>query len=125
MSKRIADVTDTEFSILAALWERGPVTVRDIVETLYGRHTPSLHATVKSLLDRLAHKGYVASDRRGFAHRYLAKVDRQTFVGQRLQQIADAHFGGSLAPMLLALVERSKLSKSDRHAIRRIIEEIE
>jgi predicted transcriptional regulator len=99
--------------------------VREIVEALYGRHTPSLHATVKSLLDRLADKGYIASDRRGFAHRYVARIDRQTFVGQRLQQIADAHFGGSLAPMLMALVARTKLSKSDREAIRRIIDEIE
>jgi predicted transcriptional regulator len=125
VSKRISPVTDTEFSILAILWDRGPVTVREIVEALYGRHSPSLHATVKSLLDRLADKGYVASDRRGFAHRYVARVDRQTFVGQRLQQIADAHFRGSLAPMLMALVARTKLSKSDRDAIRRIIDQIE
>lgn len=125
MSKRMPAVTDTELSILAVLWQRGPATVREIVESLYAEHTPSLHATVKSLLDRLANKGYVASDRSGFAHRYLARVDRRTFVGQRLQQMADAHFGGSLAPMLLTLVERIKLSKSEREAILRMIRDIE
>jgi len=125
MPKRMATVTDTELSILAVLWERPAVTVREIVESLYRRHSPSLHATVKSLLDRLAEKGYVASDRADFAHRYSARVDRQTFVGQQLRQLAETHFGGSIAPMMLALVDQARLGKSERDEIRRIIQEIE
>ncbi len=124
MPKKLAAVTETELSILAVLWDRGPATVREIVDSLYGEHSPSLHATVKSLLQRLADKNYVASDRSGFAHRFAARVDRQTFVGQQLKQIAATHFGGSVTPMLLALVDQARLKKSEREEIRRIIEDI-
>jgi predicted transcriptional regulator len=125
MSKSAPAVTKTELSILTVLWERGPVTVREIVESLYSTHTPSLHATVQSLLDRLTKKSYVISDRGGFAHRYATRMDRQTFIGLQLQEMADAQCGGSLAPMLLALVERSKLSKSQRESIRKMIRDME
>jgi hypothetical protein len=54
MSRQTRDVTETEFAILNVLWDRGPSTVRGIVEVVYGRHTHSLHTSVKSLLERLA-----------------------------------------------------------------------
>lgn len=85
MSKKPADVTETELSILSVLWDRGPCGIRDIVEAVYGEHTPTLHATVKSLLERLGEKGYVACDRSRFAHLFSAKVDRETYVGLAAQ----------------------------------------
>lgn len=125
MTRTPADVTETELAILDVMWDRGAVTVREIVEAMYGEHTASLHATVKSLLERLAEKGYVACDKGGFAHRFSAVLDRETFVGRQLKGLADAHFGGSLNPMLLALLEQVRLSRKDRETIRRIVERIE
>lgn len=124
MPRRPARVTETELRILDVLWESGPTIVRDIVEKLYGEHSPSLHATVKSLLDRLLEKGYVAYDDRRHAHRFSATVDRETLVGQQLQQLADSHFDGSLTPVLLTLVNRVKLSRKQREGIRQIIDGI-
>ena len=122
MSRQAAPVTETELAILDVLWERQDATVRQIAEQLYDEDSPSTHATVKSLLDRLMRKGYVACDRSQFAHVYRAKIDRDTLVGHQLQQIAESHFGGSLRPMLLTLVDRAKLSRREREAIRKIIE---
>jgi predicted transcriptional regulator len=124
MPRNAADVTETELAILDVLWERGPSAVRDIVKALYDEHTPSLHATVKSLLERLEGKGYIRCDKSGFAHRFSAKVTRQAYVGEQLEQLAKSHFGGALAPMLLSLVERIALSRKDREAIRKIIDGI-
>ncbi|MEM9657917.1 MAG: BlaI/MecI/CopY family transcriptional regulator [Planctomycetota bacterium] len=125
MPRKAAEVTETELRILDVLWEQGPTIVRDIVERLYGEHSPSLHATVKSLLDRLAEKGYVTSDDSRHAHTFSATMERDELVGQQIQQLADAHFDGSLNPVLLALVNRVKLGKKQREAIRKIIESIE
>ena len=124
MPKRPADVTETELAILDVLWNTGPTEIRDIVETVYGSHTPALHATVKSLLDRLAEKGFVDCDRSRHRHRFSAVVPREKFVGTQLQKLADKHFDGSVTPMLMTLVERAKLSRADRDAIRKIIEGI-
>ena len=124
MPRNVADVTETELAILDVLWSRGPSAIRDIVATLYKRHTPSLHATVKSLLERLEGKGYVEIDKSGFAHRFTAKVSREAYVGEQLKQLAESHFQGALAPMLLTLVDRINLSRKDREAIRKIIDGI-
>jgi BlaI family transcriptional regulator, penicillinase repressor len=124
MPRNVANVTETERAILGVLWIRGQCTIRDIVAALYDEHTPTLHMTVKSLLERLEDKGYVESDRSEFAHRFSAKVSREAYVGQQLKQLADSHFDGALAPMLLTLVDRIKLSRKDRDAIRKIIDGI-
>ncbi|MCI0535140.1 MAG: BlaI/MecI/CopY family transcriptional regulator [Verrucomicrobiales bacterium] len=124
MPKKPADVTDTEFAILDVLWNRSPCEIRDIVEAIYGEHSQTLHATIKSLLDRLTEKGFVACDRSRFAHRFSAIISREGYVGRQLQKLADSHFGGLLAPMLLTLAERVKLSRRDHEAIRKIIENI-
>ena len=125
MTRNLSDVTKTELAILEVLWSRGASTIRDIVLALYEQHSPSLHATAKSLLDRLEDKGYVACDKGSFAHTFVARISREAYVAEQLKELADSHFGGEQAPMLLALVERAKLSKKDRAAIRKIIEGIE
>ena len=120
-----SDVTETELAILDVLWDCGPVAVREIVESLYGEHRPSLHATVKSLLDRLEDKGFIERDTTRFAHQFSAKVDRAAFVGQQLEHIVSSHFDGAVAPMLHALVDHARLSRKERDAIRKIIEEMD
>ena len=119
--EKLPPVTETELAILDVLWERGASPIRDIAAALYNKHTPSLHATVKSLLERLEAKGYVACDKDCFAHRFSARVGREAYVGQQLEELATSHYDGAIAPMLLTLVERIKLSRKDRETIRKII----
>jgi BlaI family transcriptional regulator, penicillinase repressor len=125
MARRPQDVTETEFAILNVLWDRGPATVREIVEAMYAAHTHTLHASVKSLLERLGAKELVACQQRGGVHFFSAVVDREAFVARQLQSLADSNFGGSLTPLLSALVDNVRLSRKDRDAIRKIIEKID
>ena len=98
MPRASAVVTAAELSVLNFLWENGPSVVRVISSTLYQENTPAYHATVNSLLDQLEKKGYVTRDRSGYAHQFEAAVKRDELIGTELQQIADSHFGGALAP---------------------------
>ena len=125
MTRKGAEVTATELAIMDVLWKQGPSTVREVVEAVYVEHRPSLHSAVKSLIDRLMEKGYVAREKKAFAHLFAAAVDRDLFVGQQLQQLADSHYQGELTPMVLSLVDRLSLTKRDREAIRKIIDGIE
>lgn len=125
MGKPGDEITEAEFSVMEVLWSRDDgATVREIVLAVYGRHEHSLHGGVKSFLDRLIEKRYVKVDKMGFAHRFCAAISRQAFVGSQLKRMAESHFGGALAPMLLSLVEQVKLSPKDRAAIERVIENI-
>ena len=124
MPRNTAEVTETEFAILDVLWRSEGCAIREIVESLYGEHTPARHATVKSLLERLEGKGYVECDKSRFAHRFSAKISREAYVGDQLKQLAESHFGGAMAPMLLTLVDRIGMSRKDREAIRKMIDGI-
>jgi BlaI family penicillinase repressor len=125
MGKSNDEITDAELSVMEVLWNREHgETVREIVLTVYGRHEHSLHGGVKSFLDRLIEKGYVKVDKTGFAHRFFPAVTRQEYVGRQLKRMAESHFGGSLAPMLLSLVEQVTLSRKDRAVIEKLIENI-
>lgn len=125
MARKSAPVTDTELAILEVLWSQQPCTVREIVESLYAERSRALHATVKSLLERLEAKGFIACDKEGFAHRFSARISRDEYVRQQLERLAESHFGGALAPLLLTLVPKMKLKRKDRDAIVKLIEGIE
>lgn len=125
MAKPHEELTDAELSVMEVLWScDNGAAIRDIVLAIYGRHEHSLHGGVKSFLDRLIEKKYVQVDKSGFAHRFFATVTREQHVGRQLKQLADSHFGGSITPMLLTLVEQAKLTKKDRAAIEKLIQNI-
>jgi predicted transcriptional regulator len=50
------DVTDAELAILQLLWERGPLTRRQISDVLYPESGAAAYTTVQKLLERLASK---------------------------------------------------------------------
>jgi len=125
MGKPNDEIPEAELAVMEVLWNRPEgETVREIVLAMYGRHEHSLHGGVKSFLERLIEKGYVTVDKTGFAHRFFPAVTRQEFVGRQLKRIAESHFDGALVPMLLSLVEQAKLTKKDRAAIEKLIENI-
>jgi len=125
MVKPNEDITEADLSVMEVLWDHNQgSTVRDIVLAVYGRHEHSLHGGVKSFLDRLIEKQFVKVDKAGFAHKFHASVTREEFVGLKLKHLAASHFQGSLVPLLLTLVGQTKLSKTDRAAIEKLIANI-
>lgn len=124
MARKPAPVTETELAILEVLWTRPGVTIREIVETLYDKHTPARHATAQSLLDRLAAKGFVETDSSSFVHRFSAKLTREAYVAGELERLATSHFEGAFAPLLMSLIDKVKLGRKERDAIRKIVESI-
>jgi predicted transcriptional regulator len=124
MPKPRDEITEAELAVMEVLWSSEGATVREIVLAMYDRHEHSLHGGVKSFLDRLLEKRYVKVDKSGFAHRFFPTVSRRQYVGRQLKQMADSHFGGAVAPMLLSLVDQARLGRKDRAAIEKLIEGI-
>lgn len=123
MARQKETVTKTELAILECLWSRERARIRDIAESLYGNYTSSQYATVQSLLERLEKKGFVRRDRSSHAHQFSPNIERPTFLGQQLQEIADKVCDGSLTPLLLTLAEKVQLSDEERQQLLRLIDE--
>jgi predicted transcriptional regulator len=117
------NVTDAELSVLEVLWDRGQTTIGEITEAIYRKKTTSRYATVQKLLERLEAKGCVKRDRSGFAHHFSAAIERQHLIGQGLQEVAEKLCDGSLTPLLVHLVESTRLSAEDRKRLRKLIDD--
>lgn len=114
--------TDAELAILKLLWEREPLTAREIREQLYPEGSPSDQATVQKLVQRLEQKKLVARDRRSFAHSFRATITREELAGNQLEALAEKLTDGSLVPFLLHAVSGKKLSADERNEIRRLLD---
>lgn len=125
MPRTPQDITDTELAVLQVLWEEGPATIRRIAEVLYPGGRTAQYATVQKLLERLETKGCVERNRSQAVHVFRAALARDELVARRLEAVADKLCGGSWTPLLTHLVQKDKLSRKERQALRNLIDELD
>jgi predicted transcriptional regulator len=125
MNRSQTDVTDAELALLQALWDQGPLTIRQLVERVYAQEGTSVYATVQKLLDRLEAKGCVLRDRSGAVHVFEPAIGRDELIGRRLRAVADALCGGSLTPLLTHLVQGGQMTEKDRRELRSLIDQLD
>jgi predicted transcriptional regulator len=115
--------TDAELAILKLLWDGDePLTARAIREQLYPSGSPSDHATVQTLLQRLERKALIVRDRSSFAHTFSAAVTREELAGDQLEALAARLTEGSMVPFILHAVSNKRLSAKERAEIRDLLD---
>jgi predicted transcriptional regulator len=125
MARTPRDVTDTELAILQVLWDRGPVTRRQITDVLYPQGGPAHYTTVQKLLERLEGKGYVRKERDADVLTFTAVVGREQLISRRLRDVADKLCGGSLTPLLMNLVRARPLAPGELDELRALLDELQ
>ena len=118
-------ISDAERALLDLLWEHGPAGVRDLHDRISLSGPRWSRSTVITLLQRLEKKGYVASDRGGFAFTFRAAVTRDDLAHQRLQELADEMYDGQAAPLLLAFARRQRFAPGELDELRRLIDDLD
>ena len=111
MTRRPQTVTDAELAVLKILWQRGPLTAKAITVAIYPDGAESEFASVHSFLQRLERKGLVDRDRSSFVHSLSASVSQADVVGQELETLAKRLGEGSIAPLIMQLVEQKRLTE--------------
>ena len=125
MVESMAAMSDAERDVLKVLWEQGPGTVREINDVLAEQGRSWAYTTVITLLQRLEAKGYVASDKRGFAHVFRAAVTREAVVQQHMTELVEDLCDGAAAPLVLALVQGHRFSDAEIEQFRQLMDELE
>jgi BlaI family penicillinase repressor len=97
-------VTEAESEVLAALWRKGPLSFASLIDEVKSVR-PWGDATIKTLLNRLMHKGAVRSGREDGRQRYHVLIDRRTYVDGEIQTLADRLFAGDRAALVRHLSE--------------------
>jgi BlaI family penicillinase repressor len=119
--RNLPSITDAEWVVMRALWQRGPLTTNQVVAALENS-THWKPKTIQTLLTRLAKKRALAFEKKGreYLFRPLVNVDEcehaltRSFLGR--------FFGGELAPFLSRFVEREKLTPEDIRELKRILD---
>lgn len=120
--KRPVGVTDAELAVLKVLWARKALTAKAITEAIYPDGAESEFAAVHSFLQRLERKGLVARDRSSFVHMFSATASQADVLGRELKTVAARLGRGSIAPLIMQLIEEKRLSKKEAAEIRKLLE---
>lgn len=113
-------LTERELPIMKALWERGPLFVREIVET-YAEPRPHQN-TVATLVKILEEKGHVTHENVGNYHRYMAVTPQKELRNRSLLGVISNFFDNSYKAVVSALAEEEKISADELREIIRMIE---
>ena len=129
MAKRAANPklprpTDGELAILRVLWERGPSTVREVMEEL-NRAEPTGYTTVLKLLQIMTDKGLVQREESGRQHVYEPTLTQDQTQRQIVEHVVDRAFGGAAHKLVLQAPSARKAAPAELAEIRRLLNEIE
>jgi predicted transcriptional regulator len=121
MARHLPRPTDAELAILRVLWERGPVTVRQVHEALADRETG--YTTTLKLMQIMADKGLVTRDESARTHVYAARVSQEQTQRQLVNDLVDRAFGGSAAELVLRALSDARTSAEELREIRKLIDD--
>jgi BlaI family transcriptional regulator, penicillinase repressor len=118
--KKIPRISESEWEVMRALWEKGPSTASEVIAALpkKGWHPK----TVKTLLGRLVKKKAAGFVEEGRTYIYRALVSEKECAAAESASFLERVFGGSLQPMLAHFVERQKLSAEEIRELKRILD---
>jgi predicted transcriptional regulator len=117
-------LTPQELAIMKVVWQLETATVRDVHEALSTRR-PVAYTTVLTMMKVLEQKGYLKKRQSERAFVYRPARPRQQVIGAMVREFVDRVFDGASRPMLLHLVQETKLTDKQRKALLRAIDETE
>ncbi len=122
MPKQTIELTESEWSIIKAVWENEPCAAPTIQEKLHKR-TAWTYSTVRTLMDRMVAKGLLTAEKLRNLTLYRSAVTReQAQRGELLYALKNA-FNGALTPMMQCLLETGELSAKELAGLETLIKE--
>jgi BlaI family penicillinase repressor len=112
MPKPQVELTEAEWTIIKAVWEKEPCAAPAIQEKLF-KTTRWTYSTVRTLMDRMVVKGLLAAEKVRNLTLYRSAVTcQQAQRGELLYALKNA-FNGALTPMLQCLLDTDDLSTEE------------
>lgn len=105
-------LTDLENDVMRVVWDSGPCSVEAVHEVI-ARNRDLKETTVRTLLRRLEHKGYLRHESEGRAYLYRATEPSRSLAARAVRQIIDRFCQGSVEELVSGLVEAKALSDDE------------
>ena len=121
MSRGLPELSKAEWLVMHVCWKKGRCTAREIYERAVKKRDWK-YQTVKTMLDRLADKGYLHRDKLGPLCLYEPVASRSQAVGQALDSFVGTVLDNTFAPLLLRLAKERKLTQDEIESLKELIE---
>ena len=121
MEDKKIGISDGEWKIMRALWEKEPRTITELVAELKEETGWTKH-TVITMLSRLEAKGAVRYQSNGRAKVYSPVLPREDAVQRETGRFLDKVFDGHLGVMLNAVMDSRPLTQAELDELSAILE---
>lgn len=117
------DISESEWSVMEALWEHAPQTASEITKALRPT-TKWAENTVRTLLTRLVEKGALKTAENDSGTRtYAPAVKRETCVRAEGESFMQRIFGGAAKPLLVHFAQNSKLTAEEVKELKKLLDQ--
>ncbi|MGI8905199.1 MAG: BlaI/MecI/CopY family transcriptional regulator [Candidatus Sumerlaeaceae bacterium] len=118
------DLSKTEWSIMGICWRQGKCTARQVFEeSLQQRHRS--YQTIKTMLDRLADKGYLRKEKLGPLWLYQPTISRSKLVARAVENFVETVLDNTVSPLFVHLAQRETLSSAELDELRQLVQQAE
>ncbi|TLX71158.1 BlaI/MecI/CopY family transcriptional regulator [Labilibacter sediminis] len=116
--------TLAELEILNILWDKEPLTVREIHEIVCQNKVVGYTTTLK-IMQKMTTKGLLKRTPKGKSHLYFSNHKKEETRGRLLDRFVESTFGGSAASLVMQLLGNKNTTKEELNEIKEIIERME
>lgn len=116
----LPELTESEWAVIKAVWSLEPCPAPTVQEHLAGQRDWSV-STVRTLMERMAAKGLLTSEKLRNLTLYRSAVSRQQAQLGELRYALKNAFDGALTPMLQCLLESERLDATQLDQLEALI----
>lgn len=120
-ARPVSGLSDTEWAVMHCIWTLQRTSVREVFEELQDAHGWAYN-TVRTMMERLRDKGFLACKKVGNMYFYTPTRTRRSVSARALLDFAEKVFEGAVGPVFSHLIEKEKLSDEE---LADIMEQIE
>jgi predicted transcriptional regulator len=117
-----ATLTEAELRIMQVLWDQGPATVQQVLETL-PREKPLAYNSVLTIIRILERKGCVRHVKDGRAHIYRAVLNQEEAKRTEIQHLLSRFFQNSRELLVLNILEDEGIEAGELARLRQMLDE--
>ena len=116
--------TASELAVLQLLWDRGPLSVKEIHEAL-STEKEIVYTTVLKTMQVMLDRGFLERESLGRKHIYSAAIAREATQNQLLDTFLQRTFGGSAKQLVMRALGNYRATKTDIEELKAMIDKLE
>jgi BlaI family penicillinase repressor len=123
MAKTNYQLTEAEWAIMKAVWDNQPCAAPTVQEMLQNQKGWT-YSTVKTMMDRMADKGLLATERIRNLVLYRSAITKKQAQNSEIMRAVKRAFDGALTPMMQFLLDSKELSQKQLNELEATIKKV-